>query len=184
MPQFTPTVLTTKRLTLRWLTEADAPAQFAIFSDPKVVRYWSIGAWTELAQSEKYIEQVREAYRTGSALRFGIVLTETGELIGSVNLYAFFEANRRCEVGYALASSHWRRGYLTEALSAVLDYGFREFALHRVEADIDPRNEASARLLERLAFQKEGYMRERWFVGGEVCDTEYYGLLRRDWEAR
>jgi RimJ/RimL family protein N-acetyltransferase len=68
-----------------------------------------------------------------------------------------------------------------EALSALLDYGFTELNLNRVEADTDPRNERSARLLERLGFSKEGLFRERFIVDGEVSDSAMYGLLRRDW---
>jgi len=68
-----------------------------------------------------------------------------------------------------------------EALQALLDFGFGELDLNRIEADIDPRNSASARTLERLGFTKEGYLRERWIVGEEVSDTALYGLLRREW---
>ena len=71
-----------------------------------------------------------------------------------------------------------------EALGALLDYGFGELALNRVEADIDPRNAASAKTLERLGFRQEGYLRERWIVADEVSDSSLYGLLRRDWMAR
>ena len=68
-----------------------------------------------------------------------------------------------------------------EALSALVDYAFKTLGLNRLEADIDPRNHASARTLERLGFQKEGHLRERWIVSGEISDTWWYGLLRRDW---
>ena len=71
-----------------------------------------------------------------------------------------------------------------EALRALLDFGFGELDLNRIEADIDPRNSASARTLERLGFTKEGYLRERWIVGDEVSDTALYGLLRREWMER
>ena len=67
---------------------------------------------------------------------------------------------------------------------ALLDYAFADLNMNRIEADIDPRNEASAKLLERMAFQKEGYMRERWIVNGEICDTAFYGLIKREWESR
>ena len=70
-----------------------------------------------------------------------------------------------------------------EALQALLDFGFGELDLNRIEADIDPRNSASARTLERLGFTKEGYLRERWIVGEEVSDTALYGLLRREWRS-
>jgi RimJ/RimL family protein N-acetyltransferase len=68
-----------------------------------------------------------------------------------------------------------------EALTALLDYGFHNLNLNRIEADIDPRNVSSAKTLERLGFTKEGHLRERWIVGEEVSDTFLYGLLRREW---
>jgi ribosomal-protein-alanine N-acetyltransferase len=184
MPTLTPTVLTTPRLTLRWIDERDTAAQFAIFSDPAVMRYWSSEPWTDMAQADEWMARTLGAYRDGSGLRFGVELKETGELIGNVNLYGFFERNRRCESGYVLASAHWGRGYASEAFKAVLAYAFRELDLNRVEADIDPRNTASARVLERLGFRQEGFMPERWFVNGEVTDSAYYGLLKRYWDER
>jgi RimJ/RimL family protein N-acetyltransferase len=87
-------------------------------------------------------------------------------------------------VGYTLAFDAWGKGYMNEALTALLEFGFSQLGLNRVEADIDPRNMASARSLERLGFQKEGHLRERWIVAGEVSDTGLYGLLLSDWQAR
>jgi ribosomal-protein-alanine N-acetyltransferase len=182
MPAFTPITLTTDRLILRWLDETDAAAQYAIYSDDVAMRYWSSVAWTDMDQAHASIEQSNDDYHSGKALRLAIELRQTGEMIGNFNLYAFSESNRRCDVGYALNRAHWGQGYLGEAMTAALDYAFTELDLNRVEADIDPRNEASAKLLERKSFQKEGYLRERWIVNGEICDTAFYGLLRSDWD--
>jgi len=165
------------------MNEGDIAAHYAVFSDPKVVRYWSGEPWTDIAQAEQSIAQTLEAYRDGSGLRFGVELAETGELIGNVCLYQFFEQNRRCELGYALASAYWGKGYATEAIAAALDYGFRELGLNRVEADVDPQNKASTRVLENLGFRQEGYMPERWIVHGQTADTVFYGLLKRYWDA-
>jgi ribosomal-protein-alanine N-acetyltransferase len=184
MPQLNPTTITTERLALRWLTPDDAPALYAMFRDPEVTRYWSTPPWTDIAQARAFIDAAIGDYASGAALRFAITLRESDEFIGSITLYDFFDQNRRCDVGYALLQPYWGKGYLAETMTALLDYAFLELNLNRIEADIDPRNEASARLLERMAFQKEGYMRERWIVNGEVCDTAFYGLLKRDWEAR
>jgi ribosomal-protein-alanine N-acetyltransferase len=178
MPAFDPVVLATERLTLRFFTAADAEAYFAIYADPRVTRYGSRGPWTDIEQARENIAQTMEGYATGSALRFAIVLAESGDMIGHASLHGFHPQNRRCEIGYALGAGHWGKGYVTEALRAALDYGFDMFDLNRVEADIDPRNEASARVLTRLGFRKEGHMPERWIVDGEVCDTDYYGLLK------
>jgi [ribosomal protein S5]-alanine N-acetyltransferase len=183
MPTLVPTVLSTARLRLRWLTLDDAEGLLAIFSDPEVTRYWSSGPWTRIEQARESIEQSVADYAAGSGLRFGLELAEQPGIIGTVSLHKFVDASRRCEVGYALARPYWAQGYVGEALRAALDYGFRELDLNRVEADIDPNNVASGRVLERLGFRKEGYMPERWIVHGETADTVYYGLLRRYWNA-
>lgn len=184
MPSYPTPILTTNRLTLRPLTMDDAADLFAVFSDPAVVRYWSAEPWTSVADAETMIGQALDGYRDQSEVRFGIELAETGVLIGTVGLHHVFPQNRRCEIGYALASAHWGKGYACEALGAALDYGFHELRLNRVEADIDPRNAASAAVLERMGFRKEGFMPERWFVHGEMADTINYGLLKRYWDAR
>ena len=184
MPKLKQTTLSTERLTLRWLTPDDAPEQFALFSDPAVTRYWSTPAWTDIAQARAFIEQALADCASGIGVRFAITLRATGDNIGSIKLYDFFDQNRRCDIGYALLPAHWGKGYLGEAMAATLAYAFGELNMNRIEADIDPRNDASAKTLERMGFQKEGYMRERWIVNGEVCDTAFYGLLKRDWDAR
>ena len=180
---FPASTLTTPRLLLRPMVATDNHALLAICADAPTMRYFSSAPWTALAQADDSIRATRRDYRTGKALRLAITLAATGQLLGNCTLYAFHPSNRRCEMGYILNRQHWGQGYMNEALTALLDYGFGTLALHRVEADIDPRNLASARLLARLAFQREGYMRERWIVNGEVSDTEYFGLLASDWSA-
>jgi [ribosomal protein S5]-alanine N-acetyltransferase len=182
MPILKSVVLDTERLQLRWVDAGDAAALFALFSDPQVTRYWSTPAWTSIAQGHAMIEESLASYRDGTSLRFAIVIQETGELAGHIRLYDFFDSNRRCDIGYALAPAHWGKGYLSEAMKSTLDYAFTHLDMNRIEADIDPRNDASQKLLERMRFQREGYMRERWIVNGEVCDTAFYGLLKSDWD--
>jgi len=182
MPDLKPVTLESARLTLRWMTEDDVEGHYAVFSDPVVARYWSSEPWTDIEQARQGIAATMAAYADGSGLRFGIVLRETGELIGNVSLHHFFEQNRRCEIGYALASKYWGQGYATEALRAAIQHGFDALNLNRIEADIDPRNIGSGRVLEKLGFRKEGFMPERWIVFGEFADTVNYGLLRRYWD--
>jgi RimJ/RimL family protein N-acetyltransferase len=183
MPELIPPVLLTERLRLRPMTQADVDAHYAVFSDAEVTRYWSRGPWTDIAQSAEAIAATIAAYADGSGLRLGIELLASGELIGNASLHHFVDDSRRCELGYALARPHWNRGYVTEALAALLGHGFDALNLNRIEADIDPRNIGSARVLEKLGFRKEGIMPERWIVNGEFADTVNYGLLRRYWES-
>lgn len=181
-PPFTPFELRTPRLTLRFLDAADVPAMFAIFSDPVVMRYWATPPWTTLDQAEDNVANVLRDYESGSALRLGITFAADSTLIGICTLFRLDRGNRRAEIGYVLAKAHWGHGYMREALGAFLAYALATFDLHRLEADIDPRNATSARTLERQGFQHEGLLRERWIIGGEVCDTAFYGLLAREFK--
>jgi RimJ/RimL family protein N-acetyltransferase len=184
MPNLTPITLETSRLVLRWIDERDTEALFALFSSTEVTRYWSVGAWTSMEQAREALQRDLAAYADGTALRLAIHLAGQPGLIGTIGLHRFVDQSRRCEVGYALSPQHWGKGYISEALAAALDYGFAALDLNRIEADIDPRNGASARVLERLGFRKEGFMPERWIVKGEMADTVNYGLLKRYWDER
>lgn len=174
--------LTTARLTLRPPRRGDEDALFALHSDPKVMRYFSEPPWTDPARAARQIEEDAAAFEREERFRFAIVLEATQQMIGNCTLHALHQQNRRAEIGYALHPAHWGKGYMGEALKALLAYAFRERDLNRLEADIDPRNTESANCLERLGFVSEGFMRERWIVGGEVCDSALYGLLRREWD--
>lgn len=175
--------LHTPRLRLRPMVQRDAPALLAMFSDPQVMQFWSSTPWTSLARARSYLREEKKALASGTYLRLGIERREDAVLLGMCTLFDFMRQCRRAEIGYALARAHWGRGYMHEALGELLRYGFEELDLHRVEADIDPRNEASARSLERHGFRAEGLLRERWIVEGVVSDSRFYGLLRSEWSA-
>lgn len=176
-------VLETDRLRIRQLTEADIPAIYAIFSHPEVMRYWASPPWTSITQAEERLVRIQDGYRSEEAFQWGIERKEDGALLGACSLFSFNRTSRRCEIGYALGRPYWGQGYMGEALRALVAYAFETLDLNRLEADIDPRNTASAKTLERLGFQKEGFMPERWIVADEVSDTQWYGLLRRNWQA-
>jgi ribosomal-protein-alanine N-acetyltransferase len=182
MTSLTSILLSTERLTLRFLTEADLPTVYDIFSHPEVMRYWSYPPWTDRSQAQQWLIHVQEGYRTGEAFQLGIERRADHVLVGTCTLFQFHIASRRAEIGYALGRPYWGSGYMHEALQALVHHAFQTLDLNRLEADIDPRNKASARTLERLGFQKEGHLRERWIVNDEISDTDLYGLLRREWQ--
>lgn len=136
---------------------------------------------TSLAQAEAMLGSIASGYEAGTLLEWGVALREGGSVVGTVTLASIDRNNRRAEIGFMLARDVWRQGYMTEALSAALDYAFGPLDLGRIEADVDPSNAASLRVLQRLGFAREGYLRERWRVGGGVQDTALLGLLRREW---
>lgn len=180
MPSYSDLTLATARLDLRPLAPADASDLFALKSDPAVMRYGSSPPWSDPQVAVDYIERDRQEMAAGAHVQFAIVRREDAALIGLCNLRDFDAQCRRAEVGYSLRVCDWGQGYANEAVAALLDWGFEKRQLNRVEADIDPRNVASARALERLGFVREGHLRERWIVGGEVCDSWIYGLLLAD----
>ncbi len=180
MRDFSTVRLRTPRALLRPLEPGDAQDLFAMYADPAFMRYWSTPPWSSITQAHALIERDRRELAAGEHLRLGIVL-DGGPLIGTCSLFQIQPDSRRAEIGYGIAPAHWRRGHVTEAVGALIAFAFGDLGLNRLEADIDPRNTASARSLERLGFTREGLLRERWIVGGEVSDSALYGLLAREW---
>ena len=180
MRSFETAAIRTDRLVLRPLTDADVLPLFAIHSDPMAMRFWSAPLWKDEERGRVMVARDLDAGLTDH-LRLGIERTADAHLLGTC---AFFDINdpcRRAELGYMLDSHAWGQGYMQEALTAFISFGFEQLNLNRIEADTDPRNQRSMQLLQRLHFAKEGHFRERWIVEGEVSDAAMFGLLRRDW---
>ena len=178
-----PTILTT-RLLLRALTPSDIPSLFAVFGDPEVCRYWSRPALTSIGDATALLEEIDRFFAERSLFQWGIAQRESNTVVGTCTLSSLTPAHRRAEVGFALARSVWRRGYMAEALPSLVRFGFETLGLHRLEADVDPRNASSIRVLERAGFAREGRQRERYLLNGEAQDALLYGLLEREWRRR
>jgi RimJ/RimL family protein N-acetyltransferase len=164
--------------------DADVQALFAIFSDPETMRYWTTPAMEAVAEAEALLRDIRHHAEARTLFQRGIARREDDLVIGTCTLFRLDTEHRRCELGYILRRDHWGRGLAHEALTAVVDHGFGPLGLHRLEADVDPRNTASIRSVERLGFTLEGHLRERYFVAGEIQDSLIYGLLAPSWRAR
>jgi RimJ/RimL family protein N-acetyltransferase len=170
------------RVLLRWLTAQDVDAIYAIFSDPQMMKYWSTPPMEARAEAEDLLVRIHRQFVDKSGFQWGVERKSDGELLGTCTLFSIHVANMRAEVGYCLHSAHWGQGYMREALSALFDYAFGVLKLRRLEADVDPNNAGSLRILARMGFQREGLLRERWNVGGEVQDSVFLGLLAREWK--
>ncbi len=173
--------LETARLNLRWLTPDDAPALFAVFGDPEVCRYWSRPPLAHVDDARALQAEIAASFAARSLFQWGIAERDTGALVGTCTLASLSTAHARAEVGFALARARWGRGYVAEALPAMVRFAFATLGLHRLEADADPRNAASIRALERVGFVREGHQRERYWMSDEWQDAVLFGLLRRDW---
>ena len=173
--------LDARRVRLRWLVADDVDALFAVFSDREMMRFWSTPAFRERAEAEALLARIQQQFSEKIGFQWGVERKDDGRILGTCTLFHVDSRNMRAELGYALASAYWKNGYMREALSALLDFAFGPMKLRRLEADVDPRNASSLRILQKLGFSREGLLRERWNVDGEIQDTAFLGLLAREW---
>jgi RimJ/RimL family protein N-acetyltransferase len=175
--------LVADRVKLRWLTEADIAQLYAVFSHPGAMQFWSTPAMTQQAQAAEYLRDIHQCFAAKTLFQWGIANRKSDEVIGTCTLHQLDVRNCRAEIGFALNPVHWGNGFATEAVTRMLQYAFGPLKLHRIEADVDPRNAASIAVLSRLGFVAEGRLRERWLTQGEPQDSAIYGLLAREWRA-
>lgn len=184
MPPFADLRLDTSRLVLRPFRHSDAADLFAVYSDPQVFRHIPIGDWKHIDEAHQRIARDINTMAAGDYIRLAVERREDSRVIGEVLLFKFDLPSGRAELGYALARSAWGCGYVFEALPPLIEFGFRELGLNRLQAVIDPRNAASLKVVQRLGFVHEGILREQYIVRGEKTDSSVWGLLRREWEAK
>jgi len=180
MPPLDAAILSTARLTLRPLGPQDATPLFGMYSDAQFMRYWSFPVMRRFEQAVDYVARRLQGSGADIEIVWAIELDATREVIGICSLFNVEMASTRAEIGFGLQSAFWGNGYMNEAAHAVIDCAFDVLRLHRLEAETDPRNVASARVLERLGFVREGLLRERWIIDGQISNSVIYGLLRTD----
>ncbi len=173
-----------ERIRLRWLTEADIPALFTIFGDAQVTRFLLHPPLRDEAGAAKLLAEIHENVRKGRGFQWGIATRSDDSVIGTCTIFSPDFDNQRAEIGFMLGRAHWGRGFAREAIQLALGHAFDVLGFRRIEADVDPRNGASLRTLESVGFVREGYLRERYNVGGEIQDSVYLGLLRAEWTGR
>ncbi|MFC7876544.1 GNAT family N-acetyltransferase [Isoptericola sp. NPDC057391] len=176
----TPLPVTTGRLVLREHRAEDLEPLLAYYADPDVARYLLEEPWTPdvaEAQLAKRLARTR-IDEPGSAL--ALIVEHDGRVVGDVALWTTGDTVSRGEIGWVFHPDHTGQGFATEAVRAVLGLAFDFYRMHRVVAQLDARNDASARLCERVGMRREGHLREDWWSKGEWTDTLVYGVLKGD----
>ena len=178
--------LTTERLIIRRFTQADAETFAAYRSNQAVARYQSWDAPISLEQAREFIDYLQGNHpdTPGDWFQFAIAEKRAQAHIGDLALLSDADDPRLATVGFTLSPSAQGRGYGTEALSALLDYLFLQRHKHRVRADCDTRNIASARLLERVGMRREAHHVRSSFFKGEWADEYVYAVLADEWQVR
>lgn len=176
----TPLPVTTSRLVLRAHREEDLEPLLSYYADPEVARYLLEEPWTpEFAQAQlaKRLSRTR-IDEPGSAL--ALIVEHEGVVVGDVALWTTGDTVSRGEIGWVFHPDHTGQGFATEAVRATLGLAFDFYRMHRVVAQLDARNDPSARLCERVGMRREGHLRQDWWSKGEWTDTLVYGLLKED----
>jgi ribosomal-protein-alanine N-acetyltransferase len=172
--------LQTDRLVLRELRAEDVAQAHRMFSDPEVMRYVGKVPHTSVDQSMTFIHRNQALFPARDGIRWAMTRRGSDELIGSCGHWRLYKEHFRSEIGYDLLPAYWGQGLMTEALRAILAFGFTCMGLHSVEAQIDPLNERSRRVLTQLGFTQDGLLRENFYFAGQFTDTAVFTLLARE----
>lgn len=173
--------ITTRRLLLRKITDEDVNEIFFLRSDERVMRYIDKDPAKTLDDAYEFIRKITELEESADAVTWAICLKEDSKLIGTIVFWNIQKEHYRAEVGYNLHPDYWGKGIMQEAIVDVIRYGFDEMKLHSIEANVNPGNAASIKLLERNKFVREAYFRENYYYNGKFLDTAIYSLLVDEW---
>lgn len=170
--------LETDRLLLRKMSMTDVFDVFDYAQDPEVAKYTSWSAHKTIADSEQFLEAVIAKYGTGQPMDWGIVHKQDRKLIGSCGFASWERPHSRAEIGYTLSRQYWGQGYMTEAVKAVIAFGFHVMMLNRIQATCMVDNLASARVMQKVGMQYEGTLREYGFFKDRYCDLKLYAIIK------
>ncbi|MGZ2370303.1 GNAT family N-acetyltransferase [Ancylomarina sp. YFZ004] len=173
--------LKTKRLILRPVNIRDAELIFAYRSDAITNQYQGWIPKT-IDDAQTFISKVSEKIdEYDTWFQFAIISKVDGELVGDIGIH-FFDVDRyQVEIGCTLAKNHHGKGFASEALKGTIDYLFEDLNKQRITCSIDPQNQASIKMVERLGFRKEAHFKQSIYVDGEWYDDVVYAILKAEW---
>lgn len=177
--------LETERLLLNAITPADQPMIYQIFSDERVTYFNDIQTFITPEDAKWFLQFLDRRFQERIGISWALRLrTEPHQLIGVAGFNTWNRQNYCGEIGYDLAQPYWGWGIMKEALSVIIDFGFQQMALNRVEAEVMVENRQSIRVLEKLGFTKEGVLRQRGCWKGAFHDLSVYSLLQSDLQTK
>ena len=172
--------LETERLLLMEFVKSDAEELFKIRSDERVQKYLDRDLHKTVEESELMIDGMIKTFNSKEGINWIIRKKDSLNVIGYIGYWRMIRNNVRAEIGYSMKPEYWGNGYMQEALSKVIDFGFNEFCLHSIEANVNPDNAKSIKLLDKFGFKREAYFKEDYFYNGKFLDTAIYSLLETD----
>lgn len=165
---------------LREKREDDAVDFYSYYSDPEVNKYIISEIPKTLEEARLELSYWRNVFYRGDGIYFAIARKDNDKLIGSIGFTTKNSYNNRIELSYDLAKEYWRHGIMTKAVNALVEYGFKEMKINRIEAFMAIENIASRKLLEKCGFSHEGRLRQHRFHRGKYVDVYIYSLLKEE----
>lgn len=170
-------VLETERLVLRRTTLDDANDYFFLRSSPEAMKHICKPLQKNVEETKELIYKINEMIAFNDGISWAVCLKKNNIMIGSVSFHHLYKEHYRAEIGYMLHPDFWKMGIISEAVDAIINYGFNTLNFHSIEAHIDPTNIGSEKLLQKFNFVKEAYFKENYFFNGKFLDSAVYGLL-------
>lgn len=171
-------MLRTERLQLRSLSLKDSDTIYSYFSNPEMTKYYGMEPFQSRLEADKFIKDFLDDYNM--LFRWAIVEKSTNKLIGTCGFHAISEKHLRAEIGYEIEVEHWGKGYATEAIRALVHYGFDSMKFQRIGANVYPENVGSRKVLEKVGFTHEGMLRSYLFQGGCFHDANVFSILKKE----
>ena len=179
-----PVNVSSARVTVRAVEEGDIDDLLEVNGDPEVTRFLPYPTWQSRDDGLAWLKRMRALEETGACRQLVVERNADRKVIGTVLLFRFDSGSARAELGFVLGRAHWGQGLMREALEAVCAHAFSAMSIRRLEAEVNPANEASNGLLRRIGFRLEGTLRKRWVAkGGPPYDTNFYGFLAEEWHS-
>lgn len=171
--------LSTDRLRLRKIEITDLEDFHGLRNNEQTMRYIDRPQHT-IEETKSILEKSIAELEGNENINWALTLKDDPKLIGTVGFWKIDRAHHRAEIGYVLLPELWNSGFMSEALNVILTYGYEVMKLHSVEANVNPENAASIRLLHKLGFVKEAHFRENYYFDGKFLDSAIYCLICSD----
>ena len=172
--------LESERLIYRSFHETDALKLFELRSDEKVMNYMDVYKHQSVEDATKMIEGINSSFAEKKGVNWVLEEKSSKRFIGYFGFWRLMKDHCRAEIGYVLSPDFWRKGYMSETMNTLADFGFNKLGLHSIEANVNPKNKSSIKLLEKSGFKKEAHFRENYFFNGRYLDSIIYCLLESD----
>jgi ribosomal-protein-alanine N-acetyltransferase len=173
-------ILKTDRLDLVEIKQSHLADLYKLFGDENVTRFYNLLPLTNEQEAQKSIDWFQSRFKDKLGIRWGIAIKGQQNIIGTIG-FNNFTKRHRANIGYDLQKEHWNNGYITEALKTVINFGFDQLEINRIEAEVMQGNIISEKVLDKLNFKNEGILREWMFWNGKHYDMTMFSLLKADY---